>query len=161
ALDLFAGWRDATQVGFYGLGMDTTKEDRAEFRLQMPYAGGSVSWRPSQWSVLVGDAQYEGYNTLSPTGSERPVEVAYTPVTAAGLGANPNYVHGSGSAAIDWRRSPGYTRFGGYYGIGFHDYLDTGGKFSFKRVDANLVQHVPILRETWVVSLRSRVQTTF
>jgi Omp85 superfamily domain len=159
-LDLRTGWRDATQVGFYGLGMATVPDDRADFRLQMPYAGGSITWRPSRWSVLIGDAQYEGYRTLSPTGSERPVEEAYTPLTAPGLGADPSYVHGSGVAAIDWRSSPGYTRSGGYYGVAFHEYIDTDQTFSFKRLDLNLVQHLPIYRETWVVSLRSRVQTT-
>jgi hypothetical protein len=160
ALDLRTGWRDATQVGFYGLGMATAKEDRADFRLQMPYAGGSITWRPSRWSVLVGDAQYEGYRTLSPTGSERPIEEAYTPLTAPGLGADPAYVHGSGVAAIDWRRSTGYTRSGGYYGVAFHEYIDTDQTFSFKRLDLNLVQHVPIDSEAWVLSLRGRVQTT-
>jgi hypothetical protein len=160
ALDLRTGWRDATQVGFYGLGMATEPEDRADFRLQMPYAGGSITWHPSRWSVLVGDAQYEGYRTLSPTGSERPIEDAYTPLTAPGLGADPSYVHGSGVAAIDWRSSPGYTRSGGYYGVAFHEYIDTDQTFSFKRLDLNLVQHLPISRETWVVSLRGRLQTT-
>ncbi len=132
-LDLRTGWRDATQIGFYGLGMATAQDDRANFRLQMSYAGGSITWHPSRWSVLVGDAQYEGYRTLSPTGSERPIEEAYTPLTAPGLGADPNYLHGSGVAAIDWRSSPGYTRSGGYYGVAFHEYIDTDQTFSFKR----------------------------
>src|SRR5262245_46316096 len=95
-VDFRTGWRDATQIGYYGLGMTTAQEDRADFRLQMPYAGGSVTWRPSRWSVLVGDAQYEGYRTLSPTGSERrPIDEAYTPLTAPGLNADPSYLHGS------------------------------------------------------------------
>src|SRR5258705_9744240 len=37
-LSLLGGWRDATQVGFYGLGMDTSIEDRASYRFRRPYA---------------------------------------------------------------------------------------------------------------------------
>ena len=160
ALDLRAGWRDATQVGFYGLGMAAAREDRADFRLQVPYAGGSLTWRPSGWSVLVGDAQYEGYRTLAPMGSERSVEETYSPLTAPGMGADPSFVHGSGVAAIDWRSSPGYTRSGGYYGVAFHDYIDTDETFSFKRLDLNLVQHLPVYGETFVLSFRGRMQVT-
>jgi hypothetical protein len=31
---------------------------------------------------------------------------------------------------------------------------------SFDRVEAEIVQHIPILRENWVVSLRGRMETT-
>ena len=42
----------------------------------------------------------------------------------------------------------------------YHAYADRGDTYSFDRVDAELVQHIPILRETWVLSLRGRLQTT-
>ena len=32
------GWRDATRVGYYGLGMDTDVSDRADFRFQQAFA---------------------------------------------------------------------------------------------------------------------------
>ena len=42
----------------------------------------------------------------------------------------------------------------------FTQYIDTDQTFSFKRLDLNLVQHLPVYRETWVVSFRGRVQST-
>jgi outer membrane protein assembly factor BamA len=69
-------------------------------------------------------------------------------------------VHFTGSGGIDWRTSPGYSRRGGAYGVTYHAYRDRGDTYNFNRVDAEVIQHLPILRETWVLSLRGRVQST-
>ena len=63
------------------------------------------------------------------------------------------------TAAIDWRPSPGYSRKGGYYGVTVHDYADRDKTYSFRRLDGELIQHLPILRENWVLSFRGRVQS--
>ena len=39
------GWRDATQVGYYGLGMDTEESDRADFRFHQAFARATGMWR--------------------------------------------------------------------------------------------------------------------
>ena len=57
--------------------------------------------------------------------------------------------------------SPGYTRRGGLYEATFHDYRDTnGGLYSFQKLEGEVIQHVPLLRETWVLAARGRVETT-
>jgi hypothetical protein len=45
--------------------------------------------------------------------------------------------------------------------VTLNDYADQDGTYSFDQLDADLIQHIPILRETWVISLRGRIQTTF
>jgi hypothetical protein len=155
------GWRDATQVGFYGLGQQSEKADRANFRFQQTYLDGTVNLRPRPWLFFIGGSGFEHWNTLSGQGSDPSIETKYTPVTAPGLGADPSYIHSVAAAGIDWRQSPGYTRRGGLYGVTFHDYHNTnGGLYNFQRLDAEVVQHVPLLRETWVLAARGRVQTT-
>ena len=80
-------------------------------------------------------------------------------MTAPGLGVNPQYVHTFTSAAFDWR--PGeYARRGGLYSIAHHNYSDRDDTFSFSRLDAEAVQHIPVLRENWVFSMRARLETT-
>src|SRR5262249_50437594 len=37
SLTLVGGWRDATRVGFYGTGNDTTVDNRADYRFTQPY----------------------------------------------------------------------------------------------------------------------------
>ena len=154
-----AGWRDATQIGYFGLGMDTVPDDRANFRLTQAFADGSALWRPDPF-VVSGRLAYERYDQRTPQGSFPPVSDVYSAQTAPGIDAEPTYLHSTATAGIDTRTSPGYSRKGGYYGIAFHDYHDIDHTYTFSRADVDLVQHVPILRETWVLSLRGRVQTT-
>ena len=69
------------------------------------------------------------------------------------------YLHTQGTVGIDWRTSPGYTRRGGFYGATLHDYNDRDDDFGFQMVEYEGDQHVPILREAWVLSFHGRVQT--
>ena len=46
---LRAGWLDAPQIGFYGIGMGTTTDDRANYRLKQGYGGVNVGVRPTGW----------------------------------------------------------------------------------------------------------------
>jgi hypothetical protein len=156
---LRAGWRDATQVGFYGLGMETQRGDRANFRVKQTYAVGNVGFRPSWWTRLEAEVAYEDFQTEEGLGRSPSIETVYTPETAPGLFSNPTYLHSEATAAIDWRPAPGYARKGGYYGATLTDYSDLDDTFSFKRVDAELIQHLPILRENWVLSFRGRMQS--
>ena len=153
------GWRDATQVAYFGLGMETSPEARTNFRMKQGYVGASVDVWPLKWLVFGGAATYEDYTLEEGQGEFPSIEAVHTPETAPGLGANPKYIHTEAKAAIDWRSSPGYSRKGGYYGIVVHDYADRDDAFSFKDLDAELVQHIPILRENWVISLRGSLQT--
>jgi hypothetical protein len=110
--------------------------------------------------VLEGAFTLEDYTLKSGQGRYPSIETVHTPATAPGLGASPTYLHSELAAGIDWRTSPGYSRKGGFYGVRWHDYADTDETYSFDRLDVDLVQHIPILRETWVISLRGAVQTT-
>ena len=66
-----------------------------------------------------------------------------------------------GSAALDWRTSPGYSRRGGAYGVTVHDFADHNSAFGFRRVDYDAIQHIPLLRDAWVLSFHGRVETTY
>jgi outer membrane protein assembly factor BamA len=93
-------------------------------------------------------------------GSFPSVETAYTPEELPGLFSTVTYLHTQGTVALDWRTSPGYSRRGGFYGVTLHDYNDRGRAFGFRQVDYKIVQHFPILREAWVISLRGSATTT-
>ena len=62
------------------------------------------------------------------------------------------------------RRYParaGYARRGGYYAASLHGYADSDSLYSFQRVDYEAIQHVPLGRDRWVLSLRGKVETTY
>ena len=77
------------------------------------------------------------------------------------MGEKITYIHTQGAIGFDWRTSPGYTRRGGYYGVTVHDYMDRDEDFGFDVVEYEAIQHIPILREAWVISLHALAQTAY
>ena len=153
-------WRDATRVAYHGLGQTSPADIDTAFRMQQTQVGGDVTARPHRWVRLTAAAAIEDYALQDPTGSHTPVEDVFTPETAPGLGVDPTYLHTAASAAFDWRPAADYARRGGVYSVGRHHYADWDNTYSFDRLDTELVQHIPILRENWVVSLRGRLEST-
>ena len=156
-----AGWRDATQVSFFGVGSDTTTDDQANFRMQQAYVGGVARAGGPGHTVFDFGFAYEDYTLESGTGSTPSIENAYTTETAPGLGVNPSYLHMTWTGGFD-TRSPGsgYARRGGLYALSYDGYFDTDDTYTFDRVQAEVVQHVPFLRENWVLSLHGVARTT-
>ena len=155
------GWRDATQVAFYGVGNDTTVDGRANFQLQQAYAG--VSMRARARRVIFGEAgvRFENFTLLDGHGSSPSIYDTYNADTAPGLGANPRYWRTTLAAGVDSRPSPGYARSGGLYALTYDVFADqNGGAQSFELVQGEVVQHVPILRDNWVVSFHGVATTT-
>lgn len=152
-------WTDATQVPFYGVGNDTTKDDRVNYGLEGFDVGGTIALKPTRWFTIGGGASLLQIEDRNGEGSRPPIgTIADTGVP--GLFTDTNYRDLVGFARIDWRESPGYTRRGGLYSISLHDMHDSDNPLSFKRVDAEVQQFLPILNEHWVLAFRGLVQTT-
>jgi outer membrane protein assembly factor BamA len=162
-LSVLGGWREATQVGFFGLGTPATSiDDRVNYGFTQPYIGAALDVRPTRKYLVLGTGvEYSTWNTQEGAGSYPSIEQVYTPETLTGLGASPTYLQVFGTAALDWRDSPGYSRRGGYYGVTARNFADTDDVYNFRQVDYEAIQHIPIMREAWVLSLRGRVQTTY
>ena len=161
-LSVLGGWREATQVGFYGLGTPKTSiDDRANYSFEQPYVSAALDVRPARGLFVLGaGVDYSTWNQREGQGTAPSVEEVYTPQTLLGLGASPTYLHAQGTAALDWRAASGYTRRGGYYGVTVHAFADADKAYSFRQMTYEAIQHVPILRDAWVLSLRGRVETT-
>jgi len=160
-LSLIGGWRDATQVGFYGFGINSSKDDRTNYRFKRPYAGGLLTlWPTRRFLRLGGGLEWTRWAQEKGLGSFPSVETIYNPLNLPGLGASATYVHTQATAGFDWRTSSGYSRRGGYYGVTGHDFNDRDNRFGFHQAEYEVIQHVPILREAWVLSFRARAVTT-
>jgi hypothetical protein len=103
---------------------------------------------------------YENYQLSSGTGTSPSTEQSYTAATAPGLGDNPSFVHMAWTGGLDWRPAAGYARRGGLYALTYANYLDPHQTYNFDQLQAEVVQHLPILRENWVVSLHGLAKTT-
>jgi hypothetical protein len=159
ALTVIGGWRDATQVGFYGTGINTSVNDRANYRFTQPYGSASLDFWPTRHLLLLhGGLELSRWNIKSGKGEEPSVDMVYTPESLPGLGTSTTYVHSEATLALDSRPSPFYARRGGYYGVSFHDFHDQDGRYGFRRTDYEGIQHIPILRDAWVLSLHGELQ---
>jgi hypothetical protein len=163
ALSIVGGWREATAVEFYGLGTASALENKAAYSFQQPYASALLEVRPFRGLfLLTGGVEISEWKQAPATeGSSPSVETIYTPATLPGLGAQPTYLHSQGTIGVDWRTSPGYARRGGFYGVTVHDFADADSRLGFDTVEYEAIQHVPILRDVWVLSAHARVQTTY
>jgi hypothetical protein len=161
-LSMLGGWREATQVGFYGIGSDTSKDDRANYLFQQPYLSGLLTVFPTRRNLMLrGGVEFTQWSQEPGKGSFPSVEEVYTPGTLPGLGAEVSYLHTQGTIGLDWRTSPGYSRRGAYIAASLHNFNDSDDNFGFQLAEYEGIAHLPILRETWVLSLHGRVQTAF
>lgn len=161
-LSVVGGWRDATQVGFYGFGSNTSLSNRANYAFDQPYGGARLTFWPTRRLLMLrGGFDIAKWSLQDPIGRPPSVQDVYTPATLPGLGAETTLRHTEGTIGLDTRLAPGYARRGGFYGITGHDYTDNDSRFGFRQVDYEAIQHIPILRETWVISLRGVASTTW
>ena len=160
-LSVVGGWREATSVGFYGIGTGATSvDDRANYSFNQPYASAMLDFWPTRRLLLLrGGLELSQWNQEAGGGSAPSVDEVYTPATLPGLGASPTYLHVQGTVGLDSRTSPFYARRGGFYGVTAHQFTDTDDAYSFTKMEYEAIQHIPVLRDAWVLSLRARVET--
>jgi hypothetical protein len=162
SLSVLGGWREATQAAFYGLGMDSSKDDRTNYDFRQPYGSATLTFWPTRRLLMLrGGLELSQWSLRPGEGTFPSVDTVYTPQTLPGLGAKTTYIHSEGTVGFDWRTSPGYSRRGGFYGISLHDYNDRDEEFGFRQVNYEAIQHFPILREAWVISLHGLAQTAY
>jgi hypothetical protein len=160
SLTVIGGWREATEVPFYGLG-DSQPENRVSYGFKQPHVSGLLRLKPTRrFLVVSGGIEYTQWKLQPGQGGFPSVGALFTSEDLAGINAKVNYLHTQVGAGFDWRPSELYARRGGYYGVTVHEYDDHDDQFGFREVQYEAIQHIPILREAWVLSFRGRVTTS-
>ncbi len=160
-LDFNARFLDGTQLPFYGIGNETVRADRASFGLRTTEGAALATIKPVRWFRVGGGVGGERHKDRRGVGARHPsIEQAYSALTAPGLFSETTYTRTTAFTAIDWRESPGYTRRGGLYSVAFHNYKESDDIFTFRRVDIDLREFVPLLKEQWVLAFRAFAQMT-
>lgn len=153
-----ARWTDATQVPFYGVGNDSIKDERVSYGLRAVEARGSAAFTPVPWYYVGAGIGTRRIEDREGAGTRPSIETFPGPVP--GLFNEARYMQTSAFTGIDWRESSGYTRRGGLYAVTYNNFKDADDRFGFRRVDAEIQQYLPILKEHWVLVFRGLVQTT-
>jgi hypothetical protein len=143
-----ANWLNAPDVAFYGVGNNLLAEGRAGLAYRNTSIGVSTQLHASRYFAVGG-----GLDSMwVETGAAEASSVTFS---------KPTYRRTRLFAEFDSRTSPQYTRRGGLYRVEWSDYHQTNpGAQSFGRVDAEVRQFVPVLRENWVLAFRALASTT-
>lgn len=166
-----AALADGPRVEFFGIGNSTPEDARAFYGHRLFDVGAAATVKPLPVVVFGGGADFLHREAGHNRGSGPSLEEEFDPASVPGFGDTINFGHVYGSAAIDWRNAAGYSSRGGLYQATVHSYRPGGGddigsgtgsdgRFAFERLDVDLVQHLPILRDNWIISLRGRLMTT-
>ena len=154
-VSLAGRYLDAPDVKYYGVGNDSVKEDQTRFGYSPRGGGARLDFEASRYISLGGGVNYIDIETSA--GRTAPsIETRFSPADTPGLARDHfDYINSSARARVDWRRSPGYTGKGGSYQLQFDDYRDRDDDgYSFRSLEAEVLQLIPLLRANWVIALR-------
>jgi hypothetical protein len=152
--------QDFTRVNFYGIG-DVSRDDaETDFRLQTADYQAFAETLP--WTWFKAGATF-GYT--SPIRIERPraanapaIQDRFDNVGAPGLTDRPAFLHGEVYARVDTREHPGRPTTGGAYRVSFSTFSDRDTRrYSFRQVEGDALQYIPVGHRNSVLALRARV----
>lgn len=151
---------NATKINFFGIGNDSSRDARSTFRHTPTAVGGLVEVRPAPWLTLGGSLDFldsrTGQGKIAPS-----IEEIFPPAEVPGFGLNTSYVTSRAFVEIETRRTPSRATRGTHLRVDVADFNERrGGQYSFRLVETEASQFIPILRENWVVALRARVQAS-
>lgn len=151
-------YQDFTRINYFGIGSTSLKSDQTNYRLKDVDALGLVRVSATPWLAVTSRlgtlrraAIEPGTSTLHPSTGER-----FDEFSAPGLTQRPNYLHADVAMDVDTRDVSSYPASGGRYRLSmalFHD--QESGRHSFRRVEAEAAQYVPI--GPTVLALRGRI----
>ncbi len=153
-------YQDFTQINYFGIGDDSSKDTRTNYRLKDLDIMGFGTVHPRPWLSIGGRAGLirsmsvdRGASALYPS-----IGDVFTDGTAPGLAEQPRFLHSNVFVEVDSRDVPGYPRSGGRYKVSLVNYHDLDrSRYSFRRVEADAAQYIPLFHENWVLALRGRV----
>jgi hypothetical protein len=152
---------DAPDAKYYGIGNESSKDDRSHFRYSPATGGARVDFAASEHFKAGGEVAYLDVRTSA--GRTAPsIDVQHGPADTPGLEFSQfNFIRSTARASFDWRGPLGYSGRGGVYRAQFEDFHDRDhALYSFRSVEGEALQLIPILRANWVVMLRGLATIT-
>ena len=160
-VSLTARYLDAPDVKYYGIGMDSDKDAKTFFSYTPWGGGGRLDFDLSRHLTVGGGVNYIDIQTDS--GATGPsIEERFSPADTPGLELDQfKYVNSTARAAFDWRSRLGYAGSGGLYRVQFDDFRENDNdQYSYRSLEAEVVQMIPLMRANWVIALRGLTTIT-
>ena len=160
-VSLTAGYLDAPDVKYYGIGQNSNKDDKTFFGYTPFGGGGRLDFDVSRYLSVGGGVKYLDIETDS--GASGPsIDDRFSPADTPGLELDQfKYVNSTARAVFDWRSRLGYAGSGGRYRVQFDDFRENDNdQYSFRSLEAEVVQMIPLMRANWVIALRGLTTVT-
>jgi hypothetical protein len=148
-LTAYARYRNFPQEDFYGLGPDSSEDDRTSFRYEDATVELGAGFRPRKWLTLGGGVGYIDLNVGRGTDDRFPsAEEQFDDAQAPGIDLQPSFVGSHVYAEVDYRDVPGRPKWGGYYRLAVTRFDARGGNlFDFRRYAIELQQYLSFSRD--------------
>ena len=124
-LSVHGGAYEYPQEDFFGLGVNSRRENRSNYQLSGAEGGADMLWRPGGGVEVDGGVWYLSPRVDSGTDHRMPsTETLFDPATLPGYLAQTDYVRTSLSVALDRRDNPAHAHAGGRFSARLSDYRD-------------------------------------
>jgi hypothetical protein len=139
---------------FFGLGPASRRDDDVTYALRSSEVGAAGGVRPVSWLSFSA-----GIDHLTPSigsgGGVRSINQLFDPGQAPGLDVQPDFIRYALSADVNLREPRGNPRRGGQYRLAYQRFDDRDlSRYSFRRIELDLQQYVPLLRDRRVLAFR-------
>jgi outer membrane protein assembly factor BamA len=152
--------QDFTRLGYFGIGANSLESDATDYRLENTDYLVFANVKPQSGMIVGARIGYSPSVTIErPRAANDPAtQDHFTIVTAPGLGDTPAFLHGAAYVTLDTRDHPSRPTSGGDYRLTVSAFNDRdSGSYSFRQMEAEASQFIPILNEHSVIALRGRV----
>jgi outer membrane protein assembly factor BamA len=160
SLDLYAVHHNYPGLNFYGSGPESNRQGRSNYRLKDTALDATVSVDVAPRLRAGASAGYV-FNDVGP-GTDRRFASADTIYDVPGLQTQSNFARTGAFVQYDYRDFAPGPRSGGNYIAQFHHFTDrTLGEHSFRRLDLEAQQYIPVFNKRRVFALRVKSVTTY
>src|SRR5262245_3348707 len=160
---LYAKYERSPRMEFYGLGRDSSQEDRTRYLLNTLSGEVRAGYRFTRDCNIGVDLVGAGAHTGPTSGEDVPsIETIFDATTAPGLFDDTTFLGYGGFAGYDTRDVPRGPRRGGFYGINFNRYVDlSGGTYTNRQLELEGQHFLPYFNQTRVVGLFARARFAY
>ena len=148
-------YRDFTQEDFYGLGNDSDKEDRTDFRLVGPAYEGVGAFRfGNRVGAFIRAGLFQPELRVGKDSAFPNTQELFDDETAPGLEQQPDFFRFATQVFYDYRDLPGDPETGGLFALSLAKYMDRDGdEFDFYRVAFDARQYIPLWSEQRILAV--------
>lgn len=156
-VDVRGRWIDAPSVRFYGLGPESTTDDRTSYGYRPSNLMATATALPLSWFRLEGGYALQNAATTD----DEEVEMRFPGEESPGLGQDLAYNVVGGSIAFDTRPSRSYSDHGSELRAEWRRYSERKDQpYSFDQTEVEATQLVPLVGRYFVLAFRGMVTVT-